>query len=253
MLNYKKLASDMDKIADRAEAAGLIPEAYALDKIADTLEAMGNFPPEAQELAKQLGITLNKQTAAEIVKKYLGSSAPLGADGTKEAMPVNPKFRSLVMLATILAAGFIADVAAKAQPITVNFPTGAVTYTAKDLKQLEKQDPKSFAVVMDAYNLQQAQAQSRSEISQSNQDRMKGQEKPKGYDKPTKNVEELSDAFGNQGRLITYTDGTKNLEGDIMQGGVSLRGLLERKGDIPFNPKAERVQTDRPNPLDHTK
>jgi hypothetical protein len=245
MLNYSKIAGDIDKIADSVESRGHTEAALALDKIADTLEAMAKFPPEAIQLARQLGINLTPQNAAEIVKKYHDPKADVGGPGVggdpmKEAM-MNPKMRSLVMLASILAMGFINEVAAKGKPITVNFPTGAITYDAKELKNLEKGDPKTFAIVMDQYEKQQSQAQSQSEISKTVRDQAQGAPKP-GYDtKPTKNVEELNDEFGNSARLITYTDGTKSLEGDIFHGGVSLRDKLTRSGEIPHDPSAKHL------------
>lgn len=242
MLDYKKIACALDSIAEKVEASGLTDEALALDKVADALEAMGNFPPQALQLAKELGITLNKQNAADIVKQYLGK-APVDEAGMKEALALNPKLRSLAMLATILAAGFVADVAAKGSPINITFDNGMIqTYTAKDLKNLEKSDPKTFSIVMDQYEKQQAQAASQSEISQTTQNKAQKATQP-GYGvKPTKNIEDLKDQFGNEARLITYTDGSKSMEGDIYHGGVSLRDKLTRSGEISPDPSAKSLE-----------
>ena len=239
MLDFSKIANDLDKIADSVESEGHREAALAIDKIADAIEAMSNFPPEAVELARELGITLNKGNAAKIVQQHLDPK--MTEDGMKEAMKLNPKARSLAMLAAILAMGFINEVAAKGKPITVNFPTGAVTYTAKDLKNLEKGDPKTFAIVMDQYEKQQSQSQSQSEIDETTRSQAQKAGKP-GYDvKPTKNIEDLSDDFGNTARLITFTDGTKKLEGDIYHGGVSLRDKLTRSGEIPHEPDEKHL------------
>lgn len=238
MLNYAKIAGYLDNIADRVEAAGFKKEASEIDAVSDTLEAMAKFPPQAVELARSLGINLTPQNAAEIVKKYFDPKVT--GDMSKEAL-MTPKVKSLAFLAALLVSNFIGSVEAKGKPITVRFPTGTVTYTAQDLKQLEKGDPKSFAVVMDVYEKQQAEATSTAEISKSNLDRMKGQEKPQGYDKPTKNIEEMNDEFGNSARLVTYTDGTKKLEGDIYHGGVSFRDKLTRSGEIPHDPSAKHL------------
>lgn len=242
MLDYLKLAHSIDDIAEKIQASGHIKEAYALDKIADTLEAMSNFPPEAVQMARELGITLTPQNAAEIVKKYMNPKLLENSPDieTKEALNVNPKLRQFAVLAMLLANGFISAVQAKG-PITVNFPTGAVTYDAKTLKQLEKGDPASFALVMSQYEKQQAQAQSQSEIDQTT--KAQGQKAPSGdySGKPTKNVEDLSDEFGNEARLITFTDGTKQLEGDMYHGGVSLRDKLTRSGEIPHDPTAKHL------------
>ena len=240
MIDYAKIAGHLDSIADRIEAAGLKKEALAIDAVSDTIEAMSKFTPQVVELARSLGINLNAPgVAAKIVAENFDpkATAELGA---KEAL-MNPKAKSLAFLAALLVSNFIGSVEAKGKPITVRFPTGVVTYNAQDLKQLEKGDPKSFAVVMDAYEKQQAEAASTQEISKSNEDRMRGQEKPQGYDKSTKNVEEMSDEFGNKARLITYTDGTKMLEGDMYHGGTSLRDKLTKSGDIPHDPSAKHL------------
>lgn len=246
MLDYLKIASDIDNISEKMEASGRIKEAYALDKIADTLEAMVQFPPEAIQMARELGITLNPQNAAEIVKKYLNpkmmNAAP-GAPGmeSKEALNVNPKVRQFAVLAMILANAFIANVQAKGKPITVTFPTGTVTYDAKALKQLERSDPASFSLVMNQYEKQQSQAQSQREIDETARAQAQKAGKPSGYEKPVKDTEHLNDDFGNTATLTTYTDGTKKLEGDIYHGGVSLRDKLTRSGEIPHEPGAKHL------------
>lgn len=246
MLDYLKIASDIDSISEKMEASGRVKEAYALDKIADTLEAMTQFPPEAIQMARQLGISLNPQNAAEIVKKYLNpkllNSAPGAPDmENKEALDVSPKLRQYAALAMILASSFIASIQAKGKPITVTFPTGTITYNAKDLKQLEKSDPASFALVMNQYEKQQAQAQSQREIDETARAQAQKAGKPSGYEKSVKDTEHLSDDFGNTATLITYTDGTKKLEGDIYHGGVSLRDKLTRSGKIPHEPGAKHL------------
>jgi len=245
MQKFSKIAQALDKIADSIESHGYIREAYELDKISESLEAMDIFPPEAVQLAKELGITLNAQNAAEIVKKYLNTN-PAGNVGDKEAMGLSPKLRSLAMLAMILASSFLSQVEAKGKPITVNAPQGGtITYSVNDLKQLEKGDPKSFAIVMENYQKQEAEHHKSRFQDSVNVDDAQNSRKPGQADKTVKNVEELKDAFGNTARLITYTDGKKKLEGDIMHGGVSLRDKLVRSGEIPFTPDAPMVKTDR--------
>lgn len=247
MQKFSKIAGALDKIADSLESHGYLKEAYELDKISESLEAMDTFPPEAVQLARELGITLNAQNAAEIVAKYLNTPST-GGIGDKEAMGISPKIRSLAMLAVILASSFISQVEAKGSPITVKAPQGGtVTYTAKDLRQLEKGDPKSFAIVMDNYHKQEAEHHKSRFQDSVNVDDAQNSRKPGQADKTVKNVEELKDAFGNTARLITYTDGKKKLEGDIMHGGVSLRDKLVRSGEIPFTPNAPMVKTDRSN------
>lgn len=244
MLNYMKLASDLDKIAERVEASGLTEEALALDKVADALEAMTNYPPQAIQLARELGITLNPQTVAEIITKY--SNPPMGATGdlSKEALAVNPKLRQFVALAALLASSFLSSVEAKGNPVTVNTPFGQKTYSVQDLKQLKKADPKSFAIVMEQYNQQEKQnLHSRTQDSITT-DESRSAPKPGVSDKVVKNVEDMSDDFGNEARLITYNDGTKYLEGDILQNGVSLRDKLTRSGEIPHDPSGQRAVSE---------
>jgi len=247
MLSYLKLANALDNIANSIESSGYAKEALALDKIADTLEAMSTFSPEAIQMARELGITLNAQNSAEIVAKYLNTPS-VGGMEDKEAMGVSPRIRSLAMLAMVLASSFLSEVAAKGKPITINAPQGGtITYSVNDLKQLEKGDPKSFAIVMENYHKQEAMHQKSRFQDSLTVDDSQNSQKPGEAAKSVKNVEELKDAFGNTARLITYTDGKKKLEGDIMHGGVSLRDKLVRSGEIPFNSSDTRVQTDRDN------
>jgi hypothetical protein len=298
MLDYLKIASDIDAIADKIEGFGCVREALALDKIADTLELLRSVPPEALSMARELGLNLNNpQAVLEFIAKNLNSgvSGGPGSMESKEALNVGPKVRQYAMLAMLLANAFISSAQAKGGPVTVmtpqgpstysiqqvkhikdtnpgmfaeimkdskifetladnmlkdakgkgsitiNYEMGPKTYKAQDLEDLRRGDPKSFAIAAEKYDQQSAQAQSVSEISQSNQGRAQNAPKPGDNMKPVKNIEELSDAFGNEGRLITYTDGSKSMEGDIYQGGVSLRDRLTRSGEIAPDPSAESL------------
>lgn len=175
-----------------------------------------------KEFAKEIGVDLTPEKAIEIMKKYL-------KDAHVVESKLSPKTRSLAALALMLAAGFISAIQAQNEPLTVKTPFGTKTYEAKDLKRLSKTDPKTFAIIMEMAEKQQA------DFSKGVYNRAMGyttQQPPSGYEKATKGIEELSDDFGNVGRLITYTDGTKELKGDILEGGVSLRKKLEQKGEI---------------------
>jgi hypothetical protein len=183
-------------------------------------EAAGKTTPK--EFAKEIGIDLTPDKAVEIMKKYLKDAHLVEAK-------LSPKTRNLATLALLLATGFINAIQAQNEPLTVKTPFGMKTYEAKDLKRLSKTDPKTFAIVMEMAQKQQ------SSFSKRLYDRAMGytaQKPPAGYEKATKGIEELSDEFGNEGRLITYTDGTKELEGDILHGGVSFRQKLERRNEI---------------------
>jgi hypothetical protein len=173
-----------------------------------------------KELAKELGINLTPQNAADIVKKYLNANV--------HEAKANSKLRNLAALAALLAVGFISAVQAEG-PVTVKTPLGMKTYEAKDLRRLQKTDAKTFAVIMELVQ-QQRDAFSKSVYQRAMN--YETQTPPSGYERTTKNIEELSDEFGNQGRLITYTDGSKDLEGDILHGGVSYRTKLEQSGDV---------------------
>lgn len=193
---------------------------YELLIKATVKEAKKKYSPKS--LAKELGINLTPQNAADIVKKYLNANV-------HEAKIKNPKLRNLAALAALLAAGFISAVQASGDPITVKTPFGTKTYEANDLKKLQKTDPKTFAIVMEMAGKQN------DAYSKGVYQRAMGyttDKAPAGYERATKGIEELSDEFGNSGRLITFTDGTKELEGDILHGGVSFRKKLEQRGEI---------------------
>lgn len=193
---------------------------YELLIKATVKEAKKKYSPKS--LAKELGINLTPQNAADIVKKYLNANV-------HEAKIKNPKLRNLAALAALLAAGFISAVQASGDPITVKTPFGTKTYEANDLKKLQKTDPKTFAIVMEMAG-KQNDAYSKGVYQRAMS--YTTDKAPAGYERATKGIEELSDEFGNSGRLITFTDGTKELEGDILHGGVSFRKKLEQRGEI---------------------
>lgn len=176
-------------------------------------------------LAKELNINLTPEQMTQIVKKYLNASV--------HEAKVNPKIRQLVGLAALIAAGFINAVQAEDKPITVQTPLGPQTYEAKDLKRLQKTDAKTFAVIMELAQKQQDAYSKR--LFQ----RAMGyttDKAPTGYEKILKNTEDLQDDFGNEARLITYTDGSQELLGDILGGAgggnTSYRKVLESRGEI---------------------
>ncbi|MDD5650185.1 MAG: hypothetical protein PHF86_07215 [Candidatus Nanoarchaeia archaeon] len=175
-----------------------------------------------KEFAKEIGVDLTLDKAIDMMKKYLKSSNVVESK-------LGPKTRNLAALAAILAAGFINVIQAQGEPLTVKTPFGVKTYEAKDLKRLSKTDPKTFAII-----IEQAAKQQSSYIN-------KVFDRAKGYNvdnpmssefKTVKNTENLSDEFGNEGRLISYDDGTKELEGDVLHGGISFRKKLEQRGEI---------------------
>lgn len=227
-MNFIKTAYDVDVISDRLQEAGLAEEAGRLDVVADALEAMGGVPgidPRAIELAKNLGITLTPENAADIVEKYFKPGVGAVSGEVEAAMG---KAQQLAMLAALLVSGFIGSVQAQNEPITVNTPFGTKTYSARDLKSLSRTDPKTFAIIMEQHGKQQ-----KGRYQRTMQRGLGLGETPSGeYGKPTKGIEELSDDFGNYGRLITFEDGTKELKGDILHGGVSFRKKLEQRGEI---------------------
>lgn len=230
MIKYQKVATDIDHVIRQVLSKGRFREAYSLYKISQIVEALDTFPPEAVQLAKELGITLTPENAADIVAKY--SDPAISADMNKEALDMKSRTKSLAILAALLANTFISSVEAKNKPITINTNFGPKTYTSQELKQLEKSDPKSFAIVMGLYNKQQS---SRMDIEEKNvlhEEQMAKMPRPGEGMKAIKDREELKDEFGNQARLITYEDGTKRLEGDILHGGVSLRKKLLARGEI---------------------
>jgi hypothetical protein len=233
-IRIANIVASLERVADSCEQRGLMKEAYDLDVIANTLEReagmMGflkGLPAKAKQLAQSMGITLNAQNAADIVKKYYDPNVEM----EKEAA-MKDKARQMAMLAAMLVTGFLSQVEAAKGPITVQFPTGSKTYSAQELKQLAKGDPKSFAVVMEQYQEQQAKGQQVRQERERSQERAQKAEKPEAGAKVVKDRERLSDDFGNTAVLITYQDGTKELKDDILQGGVSLRKMLEDKGEI---------------------
>lgn len=179
-------------------------------------EAAKKYSPKS--LAKELGINLTPENAAEIVKKYLNASI-------HEAKG-NSKVRQLAAIAGLIALGFINAVQAEG-PITVKTPFGEKTYEAKDLKKLQKTDAKTFAIIMEMAQKQQNEKKLLSNAVNSTFSNL-----PSEYAKTVKSTEVLSDKFGNEGTLTTFIDGTKALDGDILHGGVSLRQKLEQKGEL---------------------
>jgi alkylhydroperoxidase/carboxymuconolactone decarboxylase family protein YurZ len=259
-----EISERLDKIASLLEEKGLIKEAYEIDEITDTIEAMTKFPPEAVELAKELGIRLTPETASEIVKKYYkpGMEQKLKQEGLldKEAFGLSPKTKKLILLAALLANTLIPQAEAKTRdidmykipdfPIVVKFDqlrgvsrgSDERLYDPDDLKDLKKRDPKSFKIVMDAYNKQQEEKQKLRDLRKKTMEQ--AQETLKKMPEKIKKVKYtdlLRDEFGNTGTLITYEDGSKDLLGDIIENGRSLRSILEKKGEIKVDPNAERV------------
>jgi len=230
MVKYQKVATDIDRVIKQVISKGRIREAYSLYKISQVVEALNKFPPEAVQLAKELGITLTPENAAEIVAKY--SNPAISADISKEALDMKSQAKSLALLAALLANTFISSVEAKGKPITINTNFGPKTYSAQELKQLKKSDPKSFSIVMGLYNKQQGSRMDVEEKNVLHEKQVAQMPKPGEEMKTVKDREDLEDEFGNKARLITYEDGTKKLEGDILHGGVSLRKKLLSRGEI---------------------
>lgn len=228
---YAKLAQRIDAVADGLESRGCVKEAADLDRISNTLEmleAASIVNPKAQALAREMGINLTPETAAKIVAEHYN---PQAGGPVEDVMAASPAGR-LGMLAALLVSGLLGQVEAKG-PITINTPFGQKTYTARDLKQLSRRDPKTFAVVMEQageQGIDKALAGEKAEGIQRQQQRSPGMT---GKEKVVADREELSDQFGNKATLITYQDDTKELQGDILQGGVSFRKMMENKGVIP--------------------
>lgn len=257
MINYTKIAAMLDKVANSLEELGDIKSAYEIDKITDTIEAMAKFPPEVVQLAQELGIRLTPETAAKIVAEHYDpkSEQQLKQElSTKEAMKVSMKAKKLALLAMLLANTFLSQVRAEKldKPIIVNIPgfegkgRQEYIYTPDDLEQLKKRDPKTYAVIMDLYYKQQAQgelAKERREFIRRQQEKtQKGQPATM---KKVKRQELLHDEFGNTATFTIYEDGSKELLGDIIENGRSLRTTLEKAGEIKVDPTAERVTPPR--------
>jgi hypothetical protein len=226
-----KLAYDIDIISDKLDNAGRKKEAARLDKIAEALEIMSGMQgidPKAVELAKSMGITLTPDTAAQIVKKYFNSAAMNQPGQGEEVEAAMAPAKKLGLLAALLVNSFIGSVMAQDAPVTVNTPFGKQTYSAQDLKRLSKSDPKTFAIIMEKA---QKQSQGRYERTME-RGRGLGMTPSGEYGKATKDFEQLSDDFGNTAQLITFEDGTQELKGDILHGGVSYRKKLEQAGKI---------------------
>ena len=186
---------------------------------ATIFEAKTKYTPKT--MAEQLGIDLTPEAAAELVKKYLTSNIHEAKAG--------PKARQLAAIAALLALGFINAVQAQNKPLTVKTPWGEKTYDARELKTLKKTDPKTFAIIMEI-------AQKKNDaFSKALFQRAMGYsttQPPTGFEQTVKNVEILSDDFGNEGKLTEFSDGTKKLEGDIIKGGLSFRKVLEDRGEL---------------------
>lgn len=230
MVKYSKIAADIENVVGSIISKGKIREAYNLYKIAQVVESLEKFPPDAVQLAKELGITLTPENAAEIVSKY--SDPSISAEMAREAIDMKSRAKSLALLAAMLANMFISSVEAGGKPITIQTNFGPQTYSAQEIKQLKKSDPKSFAILMNKYYEQQGTQTGLQEQKVLHEKKMEQMPKPGEDMKTVKNIEEKKDQFGNEARLITYEDGTKKLEGDILQGGVSLRKLLLDRGEI---------------------
>lgn len=229
---YTKLAQRLDLVADGLESRGCVREAADLDSISNTLEMLeaanssSIVSPQAQSLARDMGINLTPDTAAKLIAEHYDPQAGTGTD----VMAASAGGR-LGMLAALLVSGFLGQIQAQG-PITVDTPFGQKTYTARDLKQLSRQDPKSFALVMkrvEEQGIDRSLAGEKSEGIQRQQARTPGMT---GKERVVSDRQELKDQFGNTATLITYRDGTKELEGDISQGGVSFRKMMEDKGEI---------------------
>jgi len=250
-LKIAALIGAIEDIANKCEAQGLIKEAAELDMVANTLEVeagmMGDWWKKAQQFAKTLGINLTWDKAIDIVKKWADDIDPqmlsqgAGAEVMQRMAAKMGTGKMMAMLAAMIISGFISQIEARGKPITVESPLGIKTYTAKELRQLSKADPKSFSIVMEQSQKQQAK------IQQAIHQRQQGLERAQRADKPTedmttvKDTEMKSDEFGNEAKLITFEDGSKQLDGDIMFGGKSLRTLMEQNGEIAKDPNAPRV------------
>lgn len=260
MLNYLGVTKRLDKIATELENCGYIKEAREIDAVSDVIEAMANFPPQAIELARELGIRLTPETASKIVSEYYDPKMEKqlkqeSKDVTKEAMQLSPKTKKFMLLAMYLANAFLSQVSAKNpdKPILVRLDQfegrgrQEHIYTPRDLQMLKERDPKTYSIVMNAYYKQQAGKEYVQEIKQNQERRTKEMDiyKMPATMKKVKDRDLLRDEFGNTGTLITYEDGTKELLGDIIDRGQSLRTRLERAGEIKVDPNAERVNPSK--------
>jgi len=238
-----QIVSQIEKIADSCELRGAMEEAYQLDIIANTIEkqaagqmALQDVPAEAKELAKELGVNLTLDNALDIIQKYYNPNMP------KEAA-AGGKMRQWATLAAMLA-GLLTSQAEAGKGVfnmlpkgqkefTIDFPTGAKTYTLKELKDLMKSEPKSGAIAMERLIEQLGQKQQAGARRERNIQRSQQGIAPGSKAKPVVDTEREKDQYGNISTLITYQDGSKELEGDHLVGGVSYRKMLEKKGEIP--------------------
>lgn len=232
MPNYISIVKHIDKIASNLESRGLLKEAADLDIISNTLEmveAADNDMQKAISLAKANGVNLNPENVAEFINKYYD---PELAGGPVEAAGMGSNAKALAMAAALLVSSIMSTAQAKG-PITIDFPTGPKTYSARDLKQLERRDPKTFAVIMEQAVKQEGQQAKGLQQQKRRQEQMQKSPQMTGKEKVVKDTEILTDDFGNQAKLTVYQDDTKDLEGDYLIGGMSFRKMLERKGEIP--------------------
>jgi hypothetical protein len=226
---YVELAKRLDDVADGLESRGCVKEAADLDRISNTLEMLeaGSIvSPKAQAMAREMGINLTPETAAKIIAEHYDPQA-----GPITDVQAAGAAGRLGMLAALLVSGLLGQVEAKG-PITIDTPFGQKTYSARDLKQLSRREPKTFALVMEQVadqGIDKALAGEKAEGLRRQQKRTPGMT---GQEKVVADRKELSDQFGNRATLITYQDGTKELEGDILQGGVSFRKMMEDKGVV---------------------
>lgn len=231
MLEYQKIATDINSMVRALISKGKIKEAHTLHRIAQTIEALQQYPLEIAQKAQELGEVLTPDKVAEIIARYSNPSMSETMID-KKAFDMGSKVKQLALLAAMLGNFFISNVEAGGEPITVKTPWGTQTYTAKDLKREQKLNPETFAIIMKMYNEQQGAMGGLQEKRVLHEQEIAGKPKPGQEMKTVKNVEELKDEFGNTARLITYGDDTKKLEGDILHGGVSLREKLLKRGEI---------------------
>jgi len=255
-LRVASIVEVLEKIADKCESQGMVREATELDIVANTLEreaGMMDFfksiPGQAKELAKSLGVNLTPDKIIDVVKRYYDPKNLGGAEGMRTVGPEQfmkaaasmGTAKMMAALAAMLVSGFISQIEARGTPITIQSPFGEKTYSPKEIHQISKTDPKSFAIIMEQAQKQQSEGQQVAQTRQQTQEQSQKAQKPGDNMKQTKDTEMKSDAFGNQAKLVTFQDGSKQLEGDMLFGGKSLRTLMEQKGEIAKDPSAPRV------------
>lgn len=260
-IRIANIVASLEKVADSCESRGLMKEAFDLDVIANTLEreadsgvnVINMLPPGGKALAKELGISnLSPEEAGKLMKQYYpGSGAKLSFNVDAA---LKDKTRNLALLATMIGALVGATQPAEAAkkftpqeeqtieqvkemgevkgPITVEFNGKETTYDQDALDKLKRSDLASWAVVQLKAKDKEQKGEKVQKIRQRTEERAKKSPKMDSDFKAVKDSERLSDDFGNTAMLITYQDGTKELKDDILQGGVSLRKMLEDKGEI---------------------